>query len=399
MTIGGWIILLYTSIAFFSISLFFNKYSEGYFADHIYVFPYIFLWGMILLGLSPLLKQERYKVEAILLPSICWVNILCITVVLFCIFRIISSLPDLQRGLILLSGGSSDYILQTYNETTAQNMVRKSVIDSKIDIIAILTNCSAELSPLLFFIYLLYPNKNKWVVMGLGVAILSSPIDGIVKCSRVLIVANLFLFCFTFLLFREFLGRKVRRYLYVVSCIVLSFFFLFFAIISLGRAKGNIERNNWGYQRYFAESFLVFNGYCVDANGIREGNRTAPLFRMLLGMENLSPKEMRYKYRNMRVDSSRFSTYVGDFVLDFGVIFSLVIFIVLALVAFKLLKRHEKTELPISHFFLIYLIMKFNLGFWQYLFSGIGGNLAVLTFLLLFFFFRSRHAHIRLNIL
>ena len=80
-------------------------------------------------------------------------------------------------------------------------------------------------------------------------------------------------------------------------------------------------------------------------------------------------------------------------------IFSLVIFIVLALVAFKLLKRHEKTELPISHFFLIYLIMKFNLGFWQYLFSGIGGNLAVLTFLLLFFFFRSRHAHIRLNIL
>ena len=388
MTVGSWVILLYTLIALFSIGLFGSEYSKGYFADHIYAFPYLFLWVMILLGLSPILKMEKQKPKMISLPDIKWVNVLCAVVVLLCIYRMIGSFSELQRGVVLLSSGSSDYILKVYNETTAQNMEQKASLGG-VDFIGVFTNIGVSLAPLLFFLYLLYPSKTriKWIAIGLGVSILSSPIDGVIRCSRVLIVVNLLLVCFSFLLFRDYLSSKIRKTLHIIGVLVLCFFLFFFAVISIGRSRGNMEKTVYGYQRYFAESFLVFNGYCTNANGTREGSITVPLFKLLAGERLLSQGELRKKYRYMSVDNSRFSTYVGDFVLDFGVILSFFIFLFLALLFTWLLRYRQSGYLDFSHFFLVFLLMKFNLGFFQYLYSGVGGNLVFVSLFLLYVFF------------
>lgn len=58
---------------------------------------------------------------------------------------------------------------------------------------------------------------------------------------------------------------------------------------------------------------LVFNNYGMDANGIRYGDRTAPLIRKLLGLKtSTNYYERRFVYSKMLVNDSYFITFIGD---------------------------------------------------------------------------------------
>lgn len=400
ITLAVCIILLYTIIAFSSISLFYNSYSKGYFTEQVYLLPFIYLWGMILLSLLPLFCMEKKKKSIIFLPKIKYVNIICIAVSAFCLLKIVLSIPDLRTSIALLLSGVSDDIIQVYSENTAAGLGKHSAISSgrSIDINGVLTNLSVSLSPLLFFIYMLFPNKNKWIQIALAISLLAAPIDGIIRCSRVLIVVNLFILCFLFIFFRTYLPETLKRRVLLFGTIVIGIAFLFFSIISLGRSHGNTDRNMWNYQRYFSESFLVFDGYCFNAGGDRDGNRTAPLLKVITGEPVLSGKELRYKYRHMSMDSSRFSTFVGDYVLDYGLVAASFIFIVFALIFTRLLQNKKNNEIYFHQFFIVFLVMRFNLGFFQSLDVGLGGNLVFVSLCLLYIFFKKQRQSSKIQI-
>lgn len=92
---------------------------------------------------------------------------------------------------------------------------------------------------------------------------------------------------------------------------------------------------NW----YVGQGTLYFNNYGLNPGGTRNGDRTLNLFKRVI--DSSTPKnyfERRDKYHNLDLDDNLFSTFVGDFTIDFGPIMAVLIFCV----AFYILYRKTK---------------------------------------------------------
>ena len=379
------ILLLYTTISFVAIFLYQNPNAHFYFSTQLAIFPFIYLWIMIMLSLYPIEIMEKEKIYYLSFPSRKNINIICWIFIFLSLVKLIQMSNDLFNGSLFLKL-QSDYIIDSYSNSTEARMNSKA-LSGGVDIISILANLSLSIIPLMFFIHLILPNRKKSITIGLSLSLLITPLEGLINSSRVGLIIQIFITIFSYLFFRDYLQidikKKFQKYFsYIVICV--SFIFM---TISINRAKFSDNNLTFSYQRYFAESILVFDSYCMNANGTREGHITIPLLKAILGEELLSESEMRYKYNYMSIDNSRFSTFVGDFVLDFGPILSAIIFILFSLI-FSLLLKIKKSTITIEQIIIIFLVMRFNLGFYQYLYSTVGGNLVFLVLILLYLFFR-----------
>ena len=386
-TVGVFVLMLYTAISYIAISLFFNPAGRGLFTSHVTMFPFILLWVMILISLYPILRWEGTKVTEICLPNIHYVKYLCITVVIICAIKIITLIPDVKHGFLMLISGNTNHIVDSYTKSSLARLARVSALagNGSFDIMAIITNQAIAIAPILTFLYLLYPanQRKKWITIGLLISLMTSPLIGIIRSSRVSILVEILTVLFIFLLFRQFLNKNLSKKIVKLGVLISIPFIIALIIISFSRFG---KQSSFQYERYFAESVLVFNGYCTDAGGTREGNITAPLLRAITGQKILNEKQMRWQYRNLKMDNSRFSTFVGDFVLDWGVVPSIIIFIILSIFFSALLK--PRSRIDFSQLFILYLVLRINIGYFQYMFSGLNGNLTCVLLLALYLLFK-----------
>ena len=121
---------------------------------------------------------------------------------------------------------------------------------------------------------------------------------------------------------------------------------------------------NWGkgplasVYGYIGQQNLYFNKYGLDNGGIRYGDRTFPLFKQLLGFENV-PKsfwERREKYHNLKINDEKFISFVGDFTLDFGPYIAPIIFVLLTLFVLRRTKIRNG-EVAFHQLILLHLVM------------------------------------------
>lgn len=135
--------------------------------------------------------------------------------------------------------------------------------------------------------------------------------------------------------------------------------------------------------RYFAEGPLVFNNYCLDANGTRDGEYTFAFQHILDRGSQPNEAELREKYSNLKINSSRFYTFVGDFVLDYGPIPAFIIIVAIFFIVYNKTIIHRKTML-FPQMILLYILIQYCCGFYQYQYSMKMGN-AYLVALILFY--------------
>ena len=384
-SLGFIVLALYTLISIVAIDTFQSIYSIGYFERNIKLFPFIYLFVMIMLIAFPLLRINEDRIFAVQLPNVRFLNLFCIAIIIFSLYSYIPILEQLPKGMIMLLSDSS-YALDMYQDTTSANMDAKA-FSGNVDLLGVFSTISKAISPLFFFIYLSIPKKKWPIILGLFVSMLADPLSGISSASRVLIVLPLSVAVFFFYFYKKFLNQRVRKIIWKIGIAFISIILSLFVIISIGRSDGDSERMNFQLERYFSESFIVFNNYCLDAGGIREGQRTFPLVCKILGNKVYSPMELRLKYSYMKVDSSRFSTFVGDFVLDFGPIVSFILFVFLSFILSNCLVLKNGC-LKFYQLVVIYTIVRVILGFFQFTFSGVGGNVSLLFLILLTVYFR-----------
>jgi hypothetical protein len=80
---------------------------------------------------------------------------------------------------------------------------------------------------------------------------------------------------------------------------------------------------------YTGQENLYFNNYGLDNGGLRYADRTFPMFKRMLGFDNVPHNfyERRAKYPNLKINDEVFVGFVGDFALDFGPYIAPLIFI------------------------------------------------------------------------
>ena len=97
------------------------------------------------------------------------------------------------------------------------------------------------------------------------------------------------------------------------------------------KIKGSVAAPTAGL--HFTENVLK----SLDDNGIRYGDRTIPLFKRIVGFDNVPRNffERRAKYPNLYLNDESFSTYVGDFAIDYGPALGLIIIIIISLTVYN----------------------------------------------------------------
>jgi len=384
--VGSFLLLFYLSIVIVGFYVFNHPLAKVDFKE-VSLFPFVYLYAMLMLATYPLLKFDSLKVNSISNPNDYKVNTISIIVIIAILFQIPDIISNFSTGLSSMlvddSGGAELYSEMISNYDKAG--------DGKIENLAsIFSNVFSDISIFLFFYCLTLERKNKFILIGLFISIVLTMLSIISSGGRGGVVNILLTVLTCYILFKNFLSLPIRKRIFkimVITMLLISFPVILITISRFG--QGNTDMgyaNAW----YYGQSYLNFNNYGIDAGGIRNGDRTASFFKGLF-VDDM-PKnylERRQKYFYMKMDESVFYTFVGDFTLDYGAIVTAFIFLLFSFLFVRKTKVIGNT-IQIHQLFLLFFILcvcvQGQVGLFT--FADVGGNLKIIAFILVYFWFK-----------
>ena len=352
-------------------------------------FPFCYLYLMFMLAFMPILKYNAYKIASIVPPNVIWIKILSIIF----IFSTFARLPDIAtnffnglKAMLIDISAAGDI----YNET--MRISSSTLGDNKIsNLAAIISNLFSNFGVLLLFYNLTLKKKNNFIVIGLALSCLILMLGNIAISQRGPVVEMVLTLLVTFLLFNTFIPLQIKRKVQRIGAIFMLLILIAIIVLTIGRFQ------NWGngplssVYTYIGQQNLYFNKYGLDNGGIRYGDRTVPLFKRILGFENVPVGfwERRVKYQDkIIINDEKFISFVGDFTLDFGPYITPFIFLFLTLLVLNRTKIY-KGQIAFHQLILLHLVACICVQGSMKLFTfADNGNLQLLLYIFLYYFFK-----------
>lgn len=256
---------------------------------------------------------------------------------------------------------------------------------------AIIGGVFADVGCLMFFYYLTLEKRNKYISIGLFIAAIYPIIQNIAISQRGPVVTRFFTIVISFFAVVKFLPDKVRRMSKIAGIVAVTLITIPMVAITLSRFNRVSEGGALQSVYYYSgQQNLNFNMYGLDDGGIRYGDRTIPMFKRMLGFENVPHNfyERRAKYPHLKINDEVFIGYVGDFTLDFGPFVAPIIFVLFTFYVISATRIRRKTIL-FHQLILVHFVMCvcFQGGMKLYSYADTG-NLRVIGMFLLYFTFK-----------
>lgn len=340
---------------------------------------------MLLIALFPLMRFEP-RGKFFHSPNRYIFNFICI---LFIIPSIVQ-LPQIISGFF-------DNIFLLFLDDQIGKEIYEEAMDRSYDngsgvsnLPAIITGAFQNIGFFLLFFSLGMKSRNKLIIVGLIISCFSLLLSAISSGQRGLIMEVVFSFVISFFAFRFFLSHRVRNYItFSMGLILMSVIFPIIALTN-SRFESSKEGAESSVVYYLGQANLYFNNYAFDNGGIQYGDRTIPLFKRMVGINNV-PKnfwERRLKYSSLKINDSVFVSFVGDFVFDYGPFLSVILFVFYSLFVVLLTTIRNK-KIYIHQFLLLHFTMCvcFLGGLKSFTFADVGGNLQIILYFILIVFF------------
>ena len=384
--IYGAIVLSYVVYAFLSIWEYYNHPEE--YTD-ITLLPYVYLFVLLMIALRPVKQYDdtpKFKLIGIS-PKICY-----FVFFLFIITTIVvlpNAITRIQHGyeMMLASDDGASELYQEMHSRTSLNANSNAGFFGVCNIIRYLL---FEICVFCFFYYLTLPKQNKTLIITL---LSSFSIDILISFSnggRTTSTMDGFTLLMTYLIFYQFYDHDLRN----KSKLLLSFLggglLLLSAIVTISRTIGREGGATEGITHYLGQCNLYFNQYAITSGGQRDGDRTCNYFKRMLGFENVPPTVIgvRDKHSSMKLSDHHFSTFIGDFVLDFGPIITFIGIFLFSTFFYHVTKsRHGAVFL--EQLLLIQLVADICMHGGMYLFYySFSGNFILIMYVLFFVFMK-----------
>lgn len=353
---GSVIIGSYICYAFFSI-LTLNRpitFFDYYEFNHLTLFPFIYLFVMLIIALSPAIVYHFHPANQIENPNTRIFYLIAVSSILSALFLLPDILMNLGDGFLKLmtdmDAGKDAYEEQMENASEAGGGLS--------NIPAIIFNALTELSIFVFFYFLTLKKKNIWIVSGLGFSILVAVLQPIMSGQRSLVIYTVFTVILGFFYFKEFLSHRVKRFVRSIGILGITMTIMPIIAITVSRFSNMrqstvLDYVNW----YVGQGNLYFNNYALDDNGIRYGDRTFNLLKRVISSDaSQNYIERRSTFSNLYINDEFFTTFVGDFTIDFGPVVAFLIFIFFNALVLKLTK-HKDGKLKVQQALLLYFTM------------------------------------------
>lgn len=383
---GGSIIIgSYLLYAICSFVLFNSEMNIGQYED-LSLGGFLYLFLMLLIATMPALK---FKEESVILqpPSRTVINLFSVVFIISTLIRLPDIIMNMGEGLVLLmldeDGGS-----ELYHATN--DAEREAVGGGISNLFAIIYNLFLDGAILIAFYYMTLEKKNRILLLGFILAIISSLLLPLSQGLRTGVLMKSFNLLIAFFLMKPFLSADLRKYIYIVGGIMMGFVVFLFMLLTMSRF-GEHESGTYGSMlSYMGQANLNFNMYVLDAGGTRNGDRTCNTFKNLLGYDNVPQNvvDTRDRYSSLALDDSVFSTFVGDFVLDFGPWLTPLIFVFFSFLVCQKIKPRNKI-VGFHQLILVYFAMIVCMQGGMYLFYySFGENLTIIAFAMTYFLFK-----------
>lgn len=376
--ISVFIYSLYLIIGIFSILLI--NHPDANYRHHLSIWPFIYFVIFFELTAYPVNYFSK-KIINISPPN----NAVFELVALFSIIISLLCLPSIINGFKTgIAGILTDN--NVFNDIYQGKHSGSADVNSS-NYISALQGVVGYFSILMFFYYMTLPYKKRWIVYGLLFSILTLPSRYIAGSDRTGLVACLFSMIGAYLLFNDFYSDKIKRIVKIVLSISLCLIIAVIVAITISRFS-NRDLFYFVYL-YLGQPLLNYNFYCLDAGGTRNGDRVFTLLKDIIDPDAaLNYDERLVKYRYLEIDESYFTTYIGDIVLDFGALVSIILAVAIFLFLRSILKSNSKI-LPFHNCIIVFTVLcMITEGWTLYRYGDKGGNIRLLGFILLYFLFR-----------
>ena len=238
--------------------------------DEIHIFPFVYMYALIMISLYPILKYNDKTIQEIQKPSPFFLNSVSLIVI---VFSLIQS-PKIIKEF-------SDIIIQLItNENVGQELYDNAMFDSYSsgsgisNFWAIITLAFSNIGILLFFYHLTLKKYNKLILSGLFFSCLLLLLAYITLGQRGLIMEFIFSIIITYFALKKFIQPKFKRYIRVGT--VMLFFIVTIPTVALTVSRfserdgneavfGGVESSLYFY---LGQSNLYFNNYALDNGGL-----------------------------------------------------------------------------------------------------------------------------------
>jgi len=354
------------------------------------IFPYIYLYSMLIVALLPLIYHHRTPTEKLENPNTRMLYAASILIIVSSILIIPSMLSNVETGLVKLftdaDAGNDAYIEQSKEQADGGSGIT--------NIPSIIYNALQDIGVFLFFYFLTLKKKSKILTIALGGSFVISFLSPIMNGQRTGTINSLLLAIGTYMLFRQYLSSFINKIVNVIGIVTIILIMLPVAALTISRFEGRGAAGvtsflNW----YIGQGSLYFNNHCLDAGGTRNGERICNLpLRMIKSDTPKNFVERRDKYHNLEIDDNLFTTFVGDFCIDFGPITTVIIFLVFYLWIVKQTRPRDET-LKLHQFFLLFVTMAIYIQGNMYLFSYADtGNIRLIVMAMFYGYLRYHEA-------
>ena len=388
---GSMVIGSYVAYAFFSIvTLNDDLFNIEY--EHLSFFPFLFLYIMLMIALSPVIYLHFNQPENIENPYSKSLYIPCVIIIICVIFL----LPD------ALSGGTGGGVVQLLTDTEAGKTAYLEQLANKEDsgstirnLPSVIFNVLIDCCTFLFFYFSTRKSENKYFLQALFLAIFVGMIIPVLNGQRGSVIKSALTIIVAYALFRRYLSERFNRMAQIIGitmAVILAIPITAITLSRFGDRKGSDGASGFVYW-YIGQANIYFNNSALDPGGIRYGDRTLNLFKRLIWSD--TPKnyvERRDKYHNLEIDDYYFTTFVGDFVIDFGPIGAFIIFVVFNIWVLNEIRPRDGT-IKLHQLLLLYFTLCICMQGGMVLFSYADtGNLAIVVYILLYVWLRYHEA-------
>lgn len=380
---GSFIMTMYIIYAIFSVIVINDRLFSVAF-EPLTIFPYIYLYIMMMIALTPIINHHLHPTSS-LEPTntrvFIWLSILIITCSVLQLPQIISN-ASAGIGEILVDEGAGKEI---YEETSSNAADSGGTIRN---FPAVLFNMLSDVMVFLFF-YFLSQKKHRLLSIGLAISIVIGIFIPITMGQRGSVIISFLTVIGAYFLFKPYLSRFVNRTIAIIGislAIIVSIPIIAITMSRFGKENSGVTGFiSW----YVGQGTLYFNNYGLDAGGIRYGDRTINMVKRVI--DPSTPKnyvERRDLYHNMEISDRFYTTFVGDFTLDFGPILAFMIFIAVFGALYYLTRTHQKT-INTHQLLLLFFVVCISLQGGMTLFSySDTANLRMFTIIALYVYLR-----------
>ena len=385
---GSAIMSTYILYAIFSIiSINDTLFSDVY--EPLRIFPYIYLYCMMMVALSPIIYSHLKPSSEINDPHTRILYVLAIISVVCALFLLPEIITNFSTGFVkLFTDVDAGY--ENYQEQAADNGDSGQKIRN---LPAFVYNTLSDITIFLFFYFLTLKKKSKVLVVGMAFSIIVSMALPIIRGSRGSVIMTTLTVVGAYMLFRRFLSHRLNKAMMVIGFAGLIAVALPVGAITVSRF-GNLNGGIFGFLSwYVGQGSLYFNNYALDVKEIRHGDRTISLFKRVIDPTTpLNYTDQREKNHNMEVNDNWFTTFVGDFVLDFGPVFAVIIFLIFnGWILTAIRPRDGTMELHqcLLLYFCVCICMQGGMALFSFSYTG---NLRIIAIFLLYAYLRYHNA-------